>query len=434
MTIAAEPPATTRSAPRPSARRIVLSILAGVVRLAVVVGLIGSGVFAAYWFNTTEGASQKSDAALEEASRLVEIIRAERVSQPVRIRAMGTVMPAREAVIRPRVAGMIVEQSESFVPGGYFRAGEFMLQIDRADYEQALLQRSSDLARAEAALQIELGDQAVAQEELELLEVDIPEINRELILRVPQVNQAKAEVRSAEAAVQRAALDLDRTTIVAPFDGHIVERAVTIGNNVSAGDDLATLVGAEQYWIELAVPVASLRWIRTGDDPLVPGSRAVVRYPGAWGPDASREGEVMRQVGRLEQGSRLARLLVSVADPLAHEKGRADRPDLILGAFVDVEIEGHTLENVIVLDRDHVREGDVVWTMDESDRLRTRPVTIVHRGRDEVYITAGLDHGDRIVTTNLTTPVDGMLLRAAGDAAPAATPVAGASAGGPPDG
>ncbi|MAY73574.1 MAG: efflux transporter periplasmic adaptor subunit [Phycisphaerae bacterium] len=403
-------PAVARGGRRQRAR-VVLSIVSGAVQFVLVVGLIGSGVYAAYWFNSTSGTSQKSESTRDEASRLVEITQVQRATASVTIRAMGTVMAARDVTIRPRVTGMIVDQADMFVPGGFFREGEFMAQIDRADYDQSLRQAQTELDRAEAALQIELGDQAVAREELELLEVDIPAINRDLILRIPQVNRAKADVRSAEAAIERADLSLARTRIIAPFDGQVITRAAAVGNNVSAGDALATFVGTEEYWIELAVPVSSLRWIEFPTESDSGGSVARVRYPQAWGADAEREGVVARRIGRLERGSRLARVLVSVRDPLARGAMREGEPELILDAFVDVEIEGLTIEDACVIDRELIREGDVVWVMSADDRLVTKDVTVAYRGRDEAWITAGLEDGDRVVVTNLTTPVDGMLLR-----------------------
>jgi RND family efflux transporter MFP subunit len=311
-----------------------------------------------------------------------------------------------------------VGQNDSFVPGGFFAEGEQLLQIDRSDYEQALQQRQAEVDRAEAALEIELGDQAVAREELEMLEVDIPDLNRDLILRIPQVNQAKAQLQSARAALARAELDLARTRITAPFDGHVVDRAVTVGNNVAEGTELATLVGSERYWVELTTPVASLRWIeapRPGQtaagDAAPVRSEAILRDHRNWGDDAQRRGRVGRVIGSLEPGSRQARVLVEVTDPLGRTAGHDDDPVLLLDAFVEVEIVGRVLSDCFAVDRDLIRQGDRAWVMDGDDRLATRELDIAHRGRDVAWITGGLDDGDRVVRTNLQTPVEGMLLR-----------------------
>jgi len=390
--------------------RVWIGIVMGLLKVCLVLALLGGGAYAAWWFNATEGRAQRGAGERGEASRLVEVDVVRRGDQEVRLRAMGTVMPANEAAISPRVAGTIVGQSASFVPGGFFDAGEFMVQIDRADYEQALVQRESDLARAEADLKIELGDQAVAEEELELLAVDIPEINRDLILRKPQVNRARAAVRSARASVRSAALDLERTRIVAPFDGQLVERNASVGNNVGEGEVIGTLVGTDVYWVEIALPVGSLRWI---DVPRNAGDRASVARVSnrrGWGDGVHREGRVERLVGRLEQGTRLARLIVSVPDPLGLDDGSVV-PELLLDSFVEVVIEGRVLEDSFVVDRDLIRDNDIVWVMNGEDRLESRRVEVAFRGRDRAYVTAGLDDGDRVVRTNLQAPVDGMLLR-----------------------
>ena len=397
--------------------RLIWVLAAGVLRILIVGGLVGAGVWAAYWFNATEGASRRVDETRAEASRLVQIEVARRERATVLVRAMGTVTATREVVIRPRVGGEIVEQHENFVPGGFFDRGSFLVRIDPSDYQQTVKERESALAQAEAALKIELGDQAVAEEELELLDIEIPEINRDLILRIPQVNRARAEIRAAEAALARAELDLERTRIAAPFDGHLVERFVSEGDNVGAGDQLAVFVGAQEYWVDLSVPIASLRWIRTPGQGGA-GSPAIVRQPGAWGDGVSREGVVAQRIGRLEEGSRLARVLVRIPDPLARDPAREGKPEMILGAFVDVEIRGRAIDDAFVIDRDHLREGDTVWVMGDDDRLEIKEVGVEHRGRDEVYITSGLEDGDRVVRTNLTTPVEGMLLRVADGDAP----------------
>ena len=401
----------------PRKGHVVARVIIGAARLLIVLALLGAGIYAAYWFrNSTPAAEKTQEVAREEAARLVTIDVVRRADLPVVVRGMGTVMPAREAMITPQVSGAIVSEHDDFAPGGFFRAGEEMLRLERIDYEQVVEQRESDVARAEAALQVELGDQALAREELELLDVDVPEINRDLILRIPQVNRARAEVRSAKAALERARLDLERTRIPAPFDGHVIEREATLGNNVGPGDTLARFVGSHEYWVELTLPVGYLRWIETADGPSEgqsEGSVVRISYDRAWGEDAYREGRIVRRLGELERASKLARVLVSVPDPLAMDEANAGAPRMILGAFVDVEIAGRALANCVVLDRNLVREGDLVWVMGPDDRLVTRSVEVAHRGPREFYITAGLEDGDRVVRTNLTRPVDGMLLRLA---------------------
>ncbi len=117
--------------------------------------------------------------------------------------------------------------------------------------------------------------------------------NRALVLREPQLASIQAEVSAAEAAVQRAKLDLERSRVVAPFDAQILSRSVNVGSQVGPGDELGQLVGIEEYWILAAVPVRSLRWVQFPEAD-GQGSEVTLRNSDAWGPEAERQARVTR--------------------------------------------------------------------------------------------------------------------------------------------
>ena len=93
------------------------------------------------------------------------------------------------------------------------RKGDLLLRIDPADFENALSIRESELQQAQASLEIEEGRQSLAKEELALLKETIDETNRALVLREPQFASIQAQVSAAEAAVERAKLDLERSRV-----------------------------------------------------------------------------------------------------------------------------------------------------------------------------------------------------------------------------
>ena len=81
------------------------------------------------------------------------------------------------------------------------------------------------------------------------------------MLREPQIESLRAKLNAAEASVQRARIDLERTEIFAPFNGQILDRSAELGSQISAGDELARLVGTETYWVIATIPINKLRWI-----------------------------------------------------------------------------------------------------------------------------------------------------------------------------
>ena len=380
--------------------------------VCVVILLLAVGTVTAIFM--TEPAAERSSAS-KQTAMLVEVRSVERGTFRPTIVAMGTVRPEQEIQLSPRVGGEIVSLSETFTPGGFVDEGEVLLQIDPADYEAILLQRQSELRQATADLELELGRQDLAKRDYQQLEGTISSQYKTLVLREPQLNAARARVESARAAVRRAELDLERTRIRAPFAAHIVSREANIGSQVSPGDPLGRLVGVESYWIEATVPLSDLRWIEFPTDELPGGSTARVRNRVAWPEDTFRTARVHRLIGALEDQTRLARVLLTVSDPLAHEPESAGLPPLMVGSFVEARIQARPIEDVIRMERAFLRQNDTVW-VDQDGVLRIREVETVFRDQDYVYIAAGLAETDLVVTTNLATVIDGASLRLQGAA------------------
>ncbi|MDZ7790876.1 MAG: efflux RND transporter periplasmic adaptor subunit [Xanthomonadales bacterium] len=357
-------------------------------------------------FNTEPTA--RRDGAVRQSASLVDVTQAEAGSFRPTIVAMGTVRPAREISLGARVEGEVAELGDSFVPGGFVNSGDLLVRLDDSDYQLALQQSRAALEQAISQLEIERGEQQAARSDLESFDRELPPERRALVLREPQLRAAQAQVESARADIAQAQVNLDRTTIEAPFDAHVLSREINLGSQVSPGAALGRLVGLDSYWIEATVPVAQLQWLRVPDGDQ-PGSSVTVRNRNAWPANATRSGEVFRLIGELEGPTRLARILVAVDDPLARNTEQ-ELPRLMLGEYVECRIEGREIADVVRLDRDYVRQDDTVWLM-VDDRLVIQPVSIVFQDESWAYIDEGLTADDRVVTTRLATVQEGLRLR-----------------------
>jgi RND family efflux transporter MFP subunit len=366
-----------------------------------------TGVVVTYMM-TTSTRAQRSKPVRQ--ARLVEVVDVVPQASRLTIEAWGTVLAARQVTLQSQVAGEVKHTSAAFEPGAQVAAGELLLQIDPADYQLAIRQRRADLTKAKAELALEEGKGKVAEQEFELLsqETEPSREQRRLMLREPQRETARADVATAEAALAAAELNLARTRVKVPFNALVMERQVNIGTRVGSGANLATLVDTDTFWVELALPAASLRWLKLPAEAEA-GSEVRLYQEQIWGEGRYREGRIIRMRGDLDQKGRMARLLVAISDPL----GLADEdlPVLLLGAFVRAEIAGRELQDVLSLDRAWVRDNNTLWVMDRDDKLAIRRPPLIYSGITEVYVGDGLEAGDRIITSELAVAVEGMPLR-----------------------
>ncbi len=379
------------------------------VRLCIVLIVIGvSSVISYHWVMnppTTERRPRPPEATLVETDPIVK------TTHQVVVRAMGTVIPARQMNLAARISGQIIDISPEFVPGGHFGEGSQILKIDPKDYELAVEQQQGSLTRMESDARIEMGQQSVARREFELLYDELQEGDEELLLRQPQLAAKKAAVEEAKAMLEKAQLDLQRTTIFAPFNTIIHTRNVNLGSYVSPGSTLATLIGADEFWVETSVPVDELQWITVPDDNNGEGSLARIYHTAAWGPETYRTGRVIRLLPDLEPQGRMARILVSVENPLGNSE--ENKPPLLLDSFVRVAIEGADLDDVAAIPRTAIRGGSQVWVMEEDNTLAIRDIEIIWGANEVVYVSEGIEDGEALVVSGIASPVVDMPLRTA---------------------
>jgi RND family efflux transporter MFP subunit len=344
-------------------------------------------------------------------SRLVTVQSVHRTDCATTVNAMGTVIPAKTVTIDPEVSGRINSVAPEVVPGGIIKEGQLLLRIDSRDYETIVKQRESARAKARLDLKLELGNQSVAKEEYEMLGEVIDEQDRELVLRKPHLKNAQSALDASRAAVNKAKLDVERCTITAPFNAIIKEKHVDPGARVSPSSPLITVIGTDEYWVEVLVPVNQLQWIDIQEEDNGHNPTAKIFNSSAWGDDVYREGKVLRLLGGLEEKGRMAQLLVSIKDPLCLKRDKSIIPIVLTGSFVSVEIQGRTIPSVVPVKREYIRDGDKVWVMNSDNQLEIRPVKIVFSGKNTVYLTSGIDEGEQIITTDISAPVDGMPVR-----------------------
>jgi RND family efflux transporter MFP subunit len=343
---------------------------------------------------------------------MVRTIQTKSGPQTVTIQGEGTVQPLREINLVPEVGGKVVGASPALVNGGVFSKGSTLLQIDPVDYELAVTLAKAKVKEAESRLELAEEEALAAVEEWRLLYPDSSSKDSKppaLVAKQPQLAAAQARLEAEKADLRKALLNLERTKLKAPFAGRVGEEKVDVGQYVSPGQSLGTLYSTEAA--EIAVPLegGDLFWFDvpafTSTDGR--GAPAVVRASLA-GRELSWPGKVVRTEGRLDERTRMIRVIVQVDKPYAR------KPPLVFGLFVTVEIEGRKIEKAALIPRGALHQGNVVWVLDQESRLRFREVEVARIQGDDVVVTKGLEDGENVVTTPLKAVTDGMVVRVVG--------------------
>ena len=348
-----------------------MSLLRSGVRLLLPLLVLAAGVGSAVLLMKSRRVAKP--ATHQPRAPLVEVVPLLPRPHAVVVAGQGTVGAARMVTLQPEVAGRLVSVDAACVPGGRVRRGQVLARLDGRDYALAVRQQEAAVARAEFELESERGRKDIAEREWALMhgegdDADAP--GRALALREPHLRAAVAGLEAAKSTLARAHLNVERTVVRAPFDALVVQEWAEVGQVVGPGTRLATLAGTDSYWIDVSLPADRLPLVDIPSVNAEQGARVTVRQR-AGDRTTERVGRVLRLLGGVDPQGRMARIVVGVDAPL--DGGPLP---LLIDSFVDVEIEGRTLQGVFDVPRAALLDGDRVYLADAADRLVVRAVQV----------------------------------------------------------
>jgi len=394
--------------------------------------IVGSIVAAVLLVGSRERPSRSAPPVRAPSVTTVEV---QKLVGPMKVRGSGTVRPKAEIDLAPQVGGRVVFVSPSLVSGGRVSAGELLVRIEGADYANALMQARAQVAQDSVTVLESLEEARIAQAEFEQFrqrqrrmappasaegaEVPIEPEASLLALRRPQLQAAEATLARSQAQMADAELALARTELRAPFDGVVRTETVDVGAFAVPGQPLARLLSTEE--VEVKIPLsdddaALLPGIwnreREGVDPL--SANVIARFGRSF---FRWEGYVHRAEAALDEETRTIDVVVRVSEPFVGGTpmeesaddpagGAIEPPPLLIGQFVDVELEGSEGEYLVV-PRRAVRPGNEVWIVEE-DRIRIVPVRVFQYGEGQAFLTGDIEAGQRVVIEGISLATDGM--------------------------
>lgn len=322
----------------------------------------------------------------------------------VHVEAQGIVLPHHEVTLTPQVPGKIIKIHRNFENGTFFQENEVLVELEADDYETALVSAEAQVARTWAALAQE--EARAIQAKLNWDDLGYGEAPTDLVLRIPQLQDAKANFKSAEASLARARRDLERTKIRAPFNGRVRQRVVGLGQSVGAGSELGVLFDVGHAEIRLPIAARQRRHLalpETDADAPVP---VIIRDAIDPEEESVWKGQIIRTEGALDRHSLELFAIARVDDPFGLS---SKLPPLRIGQPVTASIPGRVLDKVVALPRNAVWQLDQVHLVDKAS-MTLQLLTIQPLWKDKAHVIVrdpAITDGALLATTRLVYAPDG---------------------------
>lgn len=310
-----------------------------------------------------------------------------------------------------QVAGRVVRVSPEFVEGGVVEPGIPLITIEDTDYRLALTQARVRVAEAEKGVQQALADADVARKQLRDAASASP-----LALKEPQVAEAKARLVAANADLEQANLNLQRTRITLPFIGRVMSKAVDVGQYVSPGTKLGRAFATDKVEVRISVSNSQLASLglpigfvaSEGEGLPVKLSAEVAGKEQFW------RGKLVRLDASIDPRTRTLYGIVEVASPYGVNVSQHSMP-LAVGLFVKAEVVGQRVFDARVIPREGLRAGNKVYLVNAEGRLEIREVAVLHTSAREAVISAGVEPGEQVIVSSIRNAIEGMALEATPD-------------------
>ena len=376
--------------------------------------LFGSAAFTvaglAFCFLVLVGKPATQPTQFPEPRRpLVDIITALPADHSITVRTQGTVEPVRRVGLVAQVSGKVEAVSELFLDGRFFKAGDTLLELEKADYEFAIARALAQEAAAAQRVAEERGRNLQAQREWRDLGTD--EAN-DLFLRKPQLRAAEASLAAAQADVAAAKLALDRTTVRAPFDGRIESKSVDIGQFVAPGTVLAQIYATDRVEVHLPISDSQLALLELPLFETATTAYPEVTFSARFGGERRQwQGQISRVEASIDRDSRVTFAIAEVSNPFG--ESNSERPPLTPGLFVEASIAGKPIQQSVELPATALRGDNTVLLVNENSRLERLPVELLRRERDRVWVR-GIAAGQSVVAEQSSLLAAGAAIEVAG--------------------
>ena len=295
--------------------------------------------------------------------------------QPV-IEAFGSAEPKYSLILEAQKSGQIVGLSKQFEVGKKVSAGEILALIKDTSYHASVATQEYEVTSAVVALKEELRSAEQALDEWKASGLS-GQPSSDLVLREPQISEAKAALLDAKASLKEAEQSLEDTKIKAPFNGLVVTRDVVPGSYVQAGSQIGTLYNTDRMDIKIALSAKD--WAKLPSIEIIQKSRWPVTLT-----DVETQNQwqayVLSADSHRDSDTRLRTLVIAVDNPLQQS------PALYAGSFIKASLKGAEMDNLWQLPSTAYSQKSQVWYLNQDNTLNTFNTTPIFSANGQIYI------------------------------------------------
>ena len=322
----------------------------------------------------------------------------------IKLDSFGTVKPRTESALVAQVSGQIIAVSDTFREGGFFNKGDVLVTLDDRDYQADLKIAEAGILTAKKVLSEEQAKVKQALEDWQRL--GNGKKANALVLREPQLAAAKAQLLSAQAKYERANLSLERTKIVAPYAGRILQKQVDVGQVVSMNSKLAEIFATDHVEIRLPLHNSDLRFINLPEqysDKISKTNKLNnVILTSDLGTHSTWQGQLIRTEGSIDNNAQQLYVVAQIDDPFKQHLNANNKRTMSLkiGQYLEAKISGKLLHKAMIIPNTSIYQGSYVYTVDKG-MLQRRTIVIAWQNDHQALISSGLSFGQKLVLTSL---------------------------------
>lgn len=377
------------------------------IKLIAPLSVVVISVFIVQALAASKPEPEKKEPTQRLISLYVEEVKSEVITPG--IKTQGEVKPKTEINLISRVTGHVVSISDSFAEGAEFNSETTLIKIDDTDYQVAVIRAEAQVAAAKVVLERELANEKMKKDTWLQKDGSVKPSN--FALNLPQVQDAEAQLKAAEANLTEAKLNVARTTIKVPFKGRVLNKSVGVGQYITAGTQLGQVFATDV--VEVRLPLTDLQLTEL-DLPMgymaKPGEGPIVEFTSNMGRSKHKwQGRIIRTNAAVDQQTRLIYAIAEVQDP--YGQGADFGVPFAVGMFVHADIAGIEAKQAMVIPRDALHNADKVYVVDADNKLDIRSVEVISTSVDQVLISSGISVGEKVAISTIPNAAHGMLVQ-----------------------